>query len=238
MEKAHNFIIDFDSTFVKVEAFDELCKLCYTNENERSVILDQVKAITDKGMRGELSINESLESRLLLLNAHKKHLKPLIEILRGMVSASFSANKEFLKLNADKVFIVSNGFCEFILPVVLEYGIKAENVFANSFIFDEYENIIGFDHSNLLASPQGKVKLVSQLNLSGEIIVIGDGYTDYEVREAGIASVFYAFVENVRRDNVVSKADHVAATFDQIISDYEKKLNQVNQITNLLKKSA
>lgn len=236
--KEHNFIIDFDSTFVKVEAFDELCKLCYANENERSVILEQVKAITDRGMRGELSINESLGSRLLLLNARKKHLKPLIEILKGMVSESFIANKEFLRSNADSIFIVSNGFCEFILPVVLEYGIKAENVFANSFVFDEHENIIGFDVDNLLASAQGKVKLVSQLNLSGEILVIGDGYTDYEIREAGIASAFYAFVENVTRDNVVSKADFVANTLDDIISEYTKKFNQVNEITNLLKKSA
>lgn len=232
-----NFIIDFDSTFIKVEAFDELCKLCYDKEHERAIILEHVQAITDRGMSGEISINESLEMRLQLLSAHKKHIEPLIKVLETKVSESFKANRDFLKQNRETVFIVSNGFCEFILPIVIQYGILPQNVFANSFVFDEYENITGFDQDNILASAKGKVNLVSMLNLKGDIIVIGDGYTDYEVREAGVASSFYAFTENVTRANVVAKADHIATGFDTIIADFNTKKEQLFKLNNSLKKT-
>jgi D-3-phosphoglycerate dehydrogenase len=47
--------------------------------------------------------------------------------------------------------------------------------------------------------------------------MIGDGYTDYEVKEAGKANKFYAFVENVRREKIVKKADKVVESFDEIL---------------------
>ena len=35
------------------------------------------------------------------------------------------------------------------------------------------------------------------MNLEGEIQVIGDGYSDYVTREAGVADKFFAYTENV-----------------------------------------
>lgn len=235
-EKVSNFIIDFDSTFIQVEAFDELCKLCYKDEKEREIILEQVKAITNQGMSGELTITESLEKRLLLLKAHKDHLEPLIALLSSKISTSFERNKEFLKRNSENIFIVSNGFSEFILPIVVKYGIKAHKVFANSFEYDENENIIGFDKTNVLAEAKGKVKLVSELELEGDIIVIGDGFTDYEIMEAGVATRFYAFTENVSRENVISKAQNIAPSFDHIIADFEGDVREEIETINTLKK--
>ena len=65
----------------------------------------------------------------------------------------------------------------------------------------------------------GKVKLMEELNLSGDINVIGDGFTDYEIRQAGLANKFYAFTENVSREKVVKVADMVVTSFDEIIAD-------------------
>jgi D-3-phosphoglycerate dehydrogenase len=58
---------------------------------------------------------------------------------------------------------------------------------------------------------------MKELNLQGEVFVIGDGYTDYQIREAGLASKFFAFTENVSRTNVTEKADHIAPSFDEVL---------------------
>ncbi len=53
--------------------------------------------------------------------------------------------------------------------------------------------------------------------------MIGDGYTDYEIKHSGLANKFYAFTENVERENVMDKADHVAPSLDEFL--YLNKLN-------------
>ena len=50
---------------------------------------------------------------------------------------------------------------------------------ANTFKFDHDGKIIGFDEKDELCENQGKVKKIKSLNLQGEAIMIGDGYTDY-----------------------------------------------------------
>lgn len=219
MKSKPYFIIDFDSTFTSVEAFDELCELCYPDSEEKLKVLDHIKAITDLGMEGKLTITESLERRLVLLKAHKQHLGKLTDVLKTKVSASFNRNRQFLQDHREQIFIVSNGFIEFIEPVVMAYGIKRTHIFANSFEYDEQGNITGFDRNNVLSGKMGKVIQVKSLNLSGDVIAIGDGYTDYEMKECGVANVFYAFTENVSRESVISKSSNIAETLDHIIAD-------------------
>ena len=89
--------------------------------------------------------------------------------------------------------------------------------FANEFIYDDQDNIIGFNPDNLLSRNGGKPKQIEALNLSGEIFVLGDGYTDYEIKKAGIAHQFYAFTENIRRENVLQNADHEAPNLDEFL---------------------
>jgi D-3-phosphoglycerate dehydrogenase len=144
-------------------------------------------------------------------------------VLKQKVSKSFERNKEWLQENAADVFIISNGFKDFILPIVTDYGIKAENVFANDLIFDESGKIIDFNRDNPLSKNQGKSETIRNIKLEGDIYVIGDGYTDFEIKESGLANKFYAFTENVSRPKVTSQADHIAPSFDEIL--YINKLN-------------
>ena len=46
---------------------------------------------------------------------------------------------------------MSNGFREFIEPIVTEYGIKPENILANEFRFDKEGRVVGFDTENPLS---------------------------------------------------------------------------------------
>jgi D-3-phosphoglycerate dehydrogenase len=217
------FVIDFDSTFTKVEAFDVLADISLSNHPQKEERKKQIVAITNQGMDGSISFRESLEKRLNLLSPSRQHLPILISTLKNSVSESFKRNKEFFQTYSDNIYIISNGFKEFIEPIVTEFGIKSENILANEFRFDEEGRVIGFDVDNPLSANGGKVAQLKKLNLPGDIYVIGDGYTDYEIKHAGLANKFFAFTENVERENVKSKADHVTPSLDEFL--YLNKLN-------------
>lgn len=211
------YVIDFDSTFTQVEGLDELANIALAGNPNREKVVQQIRDLTDAAMNGELSFAEGLRQRISLLQANRSHVEALVDFLRTKVSDSFARNRAFLRDYSDSILIVSSGFKEFIVPIVTELGLKEENVYANTFRFDADENIIGVDDENVLSQDKGKVKLLESLALPGDVCVIGDGYTDYELREAGVASRFYAFTENVERPKVTSVADHVVPSLDEFL---------------------
>ncbi len=217
MENQKHIIIDFDSTFTRVEALDVLCEISLKGKPDAKESLKKIKEITDLGMEGKLSFRESLEQRLDILKAHQEHLPELVDRLSKQVSVSFKRNKQYIKKYAQQIYILSNGFKDFIVPIVAEYGISQNHVYANEFTFDDQGNIIGFDSENVLSKNGGKPKVVKSLNLQGEICVLGDGYTDYEIKKEGAATTFYAFTENVKRESVVELADHEAPSLDEFL---------------------
>lgn len=220
MRKKH-FIFDFDSTFISVEALDVLCEIAFEHPSERAQVLTEIQHLTNLGMEGKLSVKETLVRRIKLLKANKSHLVKLVEELREKITDSVKRNHKFFAEHSENVYVISNGFKEVIAPIVAAYGIKADHVLANTFHFDSDGNVIGFDETNPLCDNKGKAVRLSALNLDGDIMVIGDGYTDYEMREAGVATKFYAFSENIGRPAVLEKADHIAPSLDEILFDLQ-----------------
>lgn len=223
MKTQETFIFDFDSTFIKVEALDVLCEIIYENNSTGQQVLTEIQRLTDLGMEGKLSLKESLSKRIELLQANRDHLGRVIESLKAMVSESVMRNRNFFKVNAENIYIISNGFREIIVPIVQEFGIKADHVLANTFRFDHEGKIIGFDEKDELCENQGKVKKIKSLQLEGDVIMIGDGYTDYETLEGGVVSKFYAFTENVSRSIVIENASKTAPSLDEILYDLSYK---------------
>ena len=217
------FIFDFDSTFTQVEALDVLCEIVLKDQPNKEEILANVQRITNTCMEGKISFRESLESRLAQLPAHRSHLPLLIERLKKSVSKSFRHNQEFFRTYAKQIYIVSNGFREFIVPIVADYGIHEDHVFANSFLFDEDGNIAGFDPNNALSTDNGKANVMRELDLHGDVYVIGDGYNDYRIKAAGLANKFYAYTENIERNSVIEIADHITPSLDEFL--YLNKMN-------------
>ncbi|MBY0379575.1 MAG: HAD-IB family phosphatase, partial [Burkholderiales bacterium] len=217
-----NIIIDFDSTFVKVEALDELATISLANHPDADRIITTIKNITNLGMEGKISISESLNERIKLLQANIKHIDSLVAHLKQQITSSFQRNNEFIKNYAQNIYIISSGFKEYIIPIVSEYGIDDSHVYANTLIYDDVGNIIGMDKTNILCQELGKVKCVANLALSSEVHVIGDGYTDYEITKHGVATKFYAFIENVKRDSVINVAECIIPNFDEFL--FQNKL--------------
>ena len=205
-----NLLIDFDSTFVVVETLDIISKLSVPN-NQNKII-----KITDRAMKGEIEFSSALNQRVKMLHANKNHINQAIKILENKVSDSFIANKKKIKQNSSNIFIVSGGFKEIIYPIVKKYNIKYENIYANNFLYNEKNDIIGVDKKNILSKNQGKVEIAK--TILGKNIIIGDGYTDYEVKQYNGADIFIQFIENINRETLNSKADLIAKNFDEIIS--------------------
>jgi len=212
------YIIDFDSTFIQVEAMDELANISLQDYPNKEEILQQIKDITDLGMTGKMAFDETLRKRIILLEANKNHVEQLIKVLQTKVTTSFIRHQNFLSTHAENIYIVSGGFKEYILPVVTQYGIQASHVFGNDFLYNDEQKIIGYDTNNLLSQVNGKVKWLQQLQLQGNIIVIGDGYTDYQLKESGLANTFYLFTENVKREILIQYADQVIASMDDLFN--------------------
>ncbi|HWA05114.1 MAG TPA: HAD-IB family phosphatase, partial [Ignavibacteria bacterium] len=217
MKTDRYFIIDFDSTFVKVEALDDLAEISLKAHPLKNDLCAQIRGLTDAAMNGEITFPVSLSKRIALLNADKSHIEKLVKKLNKQVSQSVIANKDFFRKYSESIIIISGGFKEYIIPVVGKFGIPAKNVYANEFKYNTKGKITGFDKTCLLAQAGGKVKQLRKLKLKGELIAIGDGHTDYELKESGLISKFYAFTENIERLAVMKKADHVTPSFDEFL---------------------
>jgi len=212
-----HLIIDFDSTFVTVESLDELAHIVLKDNPENAQRLETIRAITRAGMEGSIPFDESLSKRLKLLNINQKDIHAATIVLAKKVTPSFKRNKQFLMENAQNILIISGGFYEMIIPIVSEYGILEDQVFANKFVYKGTSRIAHVDSQNIMAQSGGKVAQANALGLAGEIHVIGDGYTDYQIKSEGPAKKFFAFIENIRRNSVCEVADVVLSNIDDYI---------------------
>ena len=212
-----HLIIDFDSTFVTVESLDELAHIVLKDNPESAQRLETIRAITRAGMEGSIPFDESLSKRLKLLNINQKDIHAATIVLAKKVTPSFKRNKQFLMENSQNILIISGGFYEMIIPIVSEYGILEDQVFANKFVYKGTSRIAHVDSQNIMAQSGEKVAHANALGLAGEIHVIGDGYTDYQIKSEGPAKKFFAFIENIRRNSVCEVADVVLSNIDDYI---------------------
>ena len=213
MKKNIFLIIDFDSTIISCETLDELSNLSLQNDLKK---INQIKNITNKAMNGEIDFVEALNNRLDILDVNQKNVLASIELIKNNITNTFFENKDFIKKNSEKIYIVSGGFFEFIEPVATILGIKSNHIFCNSFI--ENETHYELNEKNIMAKNNGKIEVVKKLGLDGTIIVIGDGYTDYEIKKYGYADIFIAYTEHVNRVSVSKLSDYKSNSFSEIIN--------------------
>ncbi len=217
------FIIDFDSTFIQTESLEELARIMLKGKKNREAIITEIASITTAGMNGTIPFTESLRDRLSILRPHRAAIKLLATNLSKKITPSIRRNKEFFKNNADNIYIISGGFAELIKPVVAPFGIMESHVLANTFIFDKKGKYAGFDSKNPLSRSGGKALAVAALKLNKPIVIVGDGYTDYEIKSHSFNRQFVAFTENVRRQSIVDRADFIAPSFDEVLYRYGLK---------------
>lgn len=212
-------LIDFDSTFVTVESLELLAQIALDRHTaaERDTRLDAIRGLTTRAMAGHLPFTEALQRRFELLQPRAEHLPSLIATLRTCVSPSFRRHSDFIRRHAERIYIVSAGFHDYIAPVVGDYGIGPEHVLANRLIH-RADGTLDFDARQPLATDGGKVTVVQALGLHGPAIAIGDGVSDLELGNSKLCTDFLAYTETVKRPEVISKARRTATNFEDVLA--------------------
>lgn len=210
------YVLDFDSTLVACEALDELARLCLDGHPDKHARMQELEHLTHRGMTGDLAFDASLTQRLRLFAATKRDIARLTDYLIANISPSALEARDWFVKNQDHIYVVSGGFEEYIVPVAARLHILPQHVFANHFLYDG-EQITGFDASRPTSQQGGKATQIAQLHLPHPLIVIGDGFTDYEAKQKGLADEFWAYTENVNRAQITKKADRRVSSFKDIV---------------------
>lgn len=216
MADAATFVFDFDSTLVDFETLEVLADIALEGSPEADAVRARISRLTDRAMTGDIPFGEALTRRLAMLPLTRTHIERVAEQAESRLTVSVGRNRAFFRDRADRIVIVSGGFREIIAPVAHSLGVPADRIVANDLTFDDQGRVTGVADSPLL-DPFGKAAALKALNLTGPVVMVGDGWTDAEVKQAGVAQRFYAFTEVVRRERVVDAADAEVRSVDELL---------------------
>ena len=217
MAEPITYVFDFDSTLVRIETLEVLADIALAGVPDAAAIRAEVEALTDQAMAGDLPFGEALRRRLALLPLTRTHVAELASRILDEGTPSVRRNLRFFRENAGRIVILSGGFREIIAPLAAHLHVPAERVLCNDLIYDADGRVVGVDEANPLSQAGGKPTVIRTLKLPGPVVMIGDGWTDAEVKLEGVADRFHAFTEIVRRDRVVAAADTEAPSMDEFL---------------------
>lgn len=176
---------DMDSTLIETEVIDELA--------ERAGVGEQVKAITERAMRGEIDFCESFRERVALLKG--LDVSVMDEIARNLpITEGVDRMMQVLKRAGYKTAILSGGFTYFGHYLKQRFGF--DYVYANELEIEDGkltgryvgEIVDGRRKAELL-------KLIAQVeNVNiAQTIAVGDGANDLPMLgTAGLGIAFHA----------------------------------------------
>jgi phosphoserine phosphatase len=178
-------VLDMDSTFIQQEVIDLLAA--------HAGVLDEVAAITERSMRGDVDFSSSLAERVALLKGLPVEI---FDQVRREITLSIGAQEMVDRLHAGshKVAVVSGGFENIIHPIMRSAGV-------DYFRANHLESIDGFltgrtvgqiiDRSAKAAFLQ---EIAQQLGIPlDQTVAVGDGANDIGMMEvAGMSIAFNA----------------------------------------------
>lgn len=217
MADTPTFIFDFDSTLVRVETLEALADIALDGRPDAAGVRAEIARLTEQAMLGQIAFGDALRQRLALLPLTQTHVTALADRILEEGTPSVRRNLRFFQDNAHRIVILSGGFREIIAPIARRLGIADDRVLCNDLIYDAEDRVVGVDDSNPLSHADGKPAVIRSLDLTGPVVMIGDGWTDAEVKLAGAADRFYAYTEIVRRDPVVAVADAEVPSMDELL---------------------
>ncbi|GAB4288773.1 MAG: phosphoserine phosphatase SerB [Thiohalomonadaceae bacterium] len=190
---------DMDSTLIQTEVIDELAKVAGVG--------DQVAAITEAAMRGEVDFAESFRRRLALLRGMDEAvLREIAERLPLTEGAEHLITT--LKRFGYKVAILSGGFTYFAQHLQRKLGI--DYIHANQ--LDFHDGKLTGEVKGEIIDGQAKARLLRELAAKEgislqQVIAVGDGANDLPMLSiAGLGIAFHA------KPIVKQQAQHSIAT--------------------------
>ena len=177
---------DMDSTLIQAECIDELAR--------RHGVYDQVAAITESAMRGEIDFKESFTKRVALLKGlDVSVMRDIAEHLP--ITEGTDRLMSVLKTCGYKIAILSGGFTFFGEYLQRKYGI--DYVYANELEVGEDGKLTGRYIGEVVDGRRKAdlLRLIAQtekVNIA-QTIAVGDGANDLPMlNEAGLGIAFHA----------------------------------------------
>ncbi|MEL4357749.1 MULTISPECIES: phosphoserine phosphatase SerB [unclassified Luteococcus] len=178
-------MMDVDSTLITAEVIDEVAARAGTGE--------QVAAITERAMQGELDFAESLRARVATLAGLPV---TVLDEVRESISFTPGALELIAAVQAagGQVGLVSGGFTEVVEPLVAHLGIN--HVSANRFEVRDGQ-LTGLTRGEVVDRAAKRRHLLRCAELADcqadEVVAIGDGANDLDMlAEAGLGVAFCA----------------------------------------------
>ncbi len=177
---------DMDSTLIQTECIDELAR--------RHGVGEQVSAITERAMRGEIDFKESFTERVRLLKGlDVSVMQDIAEHLP--ITEGTDRLMRVLKEAGYKIAILSGGFTYFGEYLQRRYGI--DYVYANELEIGEDGKLTGRYVGEIVDGHRKAelLKLIAQVEKVklAQTIAVGDGANDLPmISEAGLGIAFHA----------------------------------------------
>lgn len=190
---------DCDSTLSDIEGIDELGK--------QAGLGPELAELTNLAMDGRVPLEQVYGQRLALIRPNQQAVDALADLyIERQVDGVAEVFAKLLEAGK-QVHIISGGILQSILPLAAQLGLAAENVHAVELIFDSIGDYQDFDQQSPLARSGGKAEVCQQLSQGQDsMVMIGDGQTDLESKQAG--ACFVGFGGVVERPAVKAGADH------------------------------
>ena len=205
-------IFDFDSTLISVESLEEILAAQWAEHPE---LEQQIRAITDAGMAGQITFAQSLERRLSLAAPGLEDVVRFGEAAFDLLTEGMADLVADLLKRGTDVHIVSGGLYEAILPVALRLGIPANCVHAVRLKWSESGKLMGIDPADKfsIAKTEGVKPWIGACAMPR--IAVGDGMTDYHLFRDGQVDHFVVFTQHVQRAAVIETgAPQASSTSD------------------------
>jgi phosphoserine phosphatase len=206
---------DCDSTLSTIEGIDELARM--------KGKFDEVKAMTDAAMEGEVYLQSVYDQRLEMLSPTHEEVASIDELYRrttvsdaaGVIGALHAVGKE--------VFIVSGGLLAAVRPFGRWLGVPHDHIRAVGleydqlsgewwdYLQDQWDQRTDVQYMDSEETPlveaEGKSDVVRDMlgDRFGRSMLIGDGVSDLAARD--VVDLFVGFTGVVARPHVVAESD-------------------------------
>lgn len=206
------FVFDFDSTLIPGESLEEAFRLMDLDEEK----ITEITAIANEGMAGNLPFKKSLERRLNIARPHRSALERAGALVAKECTKGVPQLVEQLHRDDHEVWIVSGGFKDLIDVAAKEWQVPLDRVHAVGVDWDDEGNFLSLkDDGFAIDKVEGLRRVGVEWGRSSSYM-IGDGMTDYQLKEAGLVDTFIAYTEHAQRPAVIANGDHVIPNMLQL----------------------